>query len=290
MPELYKEFIWETAGSYKVANLIDNDIGCDKRQYITDALPLDSRRLRNKQYCPLLDQTGLFRTFAFTETKPESIVKFANRFGPLGCCEENVYLDCCTAGVLTCGEPFEVWEREIDKMSWCVNLWDKTKTKDTDGIELLLGLSALRDISSYPACDPIPNQPFFTYSQRAFSTIEQQRVAACHIDNLFPKDSIRKALAWLEYEISKRMNTNIISTVFLSNSERTNVNLYMRPSNLLGAMWLQLAESISTGKNYQKCNTCDNWFEFGTETHRKTRLYCSDACRKLAYKRRSLHD
>src|SRR5262245_51298715 len=50
-----------------------------------------------RQYAPLEEFTGLFRTFAETEPTKEGVLAFANQFGPLG------------AGPLVEGMKDEVW-------------------------------------------------------------------------------------------------------------------------------------------------------------------------------------
>jgi hypothetical protein len=59
--------------------------------------------------------------------------------------------------------------------------------------------------------------------------------------------------------------------------------LQVVPENLLGAMWLQLAEAIGGGKQFRQCDRCGAWFEVSGRVDRKL---CSDACRSAAYRAR----
>jgi endogenous inhibitor of DNA gyrase (YacG/DUF329 family) len=60
------------------------------------------------------------------------------------------------------------------------------------------------------------------------------------------------------------------------------------PHNLLGAMWLQLAEAIAGNKQHRPCKECGKWMEISTEEDGRSarRLFCSDACKSRDYRRR----
>lgn len=59
--------------------------------------------------------------------------------------------------------------------------------------------------------------------------------------------------------------------------------LYATPTNLLGQMWLQIAREITNERKFRKCVWCPAWFPYGRGTgHKKTKLFCSDRCRKAS--------
>src|SRR6266542_2500364 len=67
------------------------------------------------------------------------------------------------------------------------------------------------------------------------------------------------------------------------------------PSSLLGALWLQFHQAISSRKDYRQCEVCKSWFEISPKVNRASKLYCGDACRSQAYRDRQqraqqLHD
>jgi hypothetical protein len=52
------------------------------------------------------------------------------------------------------------------------------------------------------------------------------------------------------------------------------------PTNLLSAMWLQVADEITKDVKYRQCAQCPRWFGYGSGTqHRETKKYCSTRCR-----------
>lgn len=58
------------------------------------------------------------------------------------------------------------------------------------------------------------------------------------------------------------------------------------PKSLIGALWLQFARSIEVGAEYRRCVVCGKWFELVTREVKRTRLYCSSACRFKQYRER----
>jgi hypothetical protein len=66
--------------------------------------------------------------------------------------------------------------------------------------------------------------------------------------------------------------------------KRRRATLQIRPRNLLGAMWTQLATSFAGDREYRQCEQCSSWFALSTEDYRSDALYCSDRCKQKAYR------
>ena len=56
-------------------------------------------------------------------------------------------------------------------------------------------------------------------------------------------------------------------------------SLRILPRSLIGAMWLQFAQHVSSGLKVKICSQCANWFEVGGDARRIDAQFCSDACR-----------
>lgn len=57
------------------------------------------------------------------------------------------------------------------------------------------------------------------------------------------------------------------------------VRLKLRPSRLIDAIWLQMAQSVSSGRAVRACQRCGTWFEVGPGSRPPRRLdalFCSD--------------
>jgi hypothetical protein len=61
---------------------------------------------------------------------------------------------------------------------------------------------------------------------------------------------------------------------------------FTMPQNLLGALWLQFARSLSGNRTYKQCQQCNGWFEHSPQKHRRERFVCSGACRQKKYRER----
>ena len=57
------------------------------------------------------------------------------------------------------------------------------------------------------------------------------------------------------------------------------------PPTLLSAIYLQFGRTVARANEVRKCRWCATWFVHGTGTgRRRTALYCSDRCRKNAFR------
>lgn len=56
------------------------------------------------------------------------------------------------------------------------------------------------------------------------------------------------------------------------------------PADLLTAVWLQFSQSIQDNQRFKQCPApeCGGWFLIGKKTARKSRVYCSTACKVRA--------
>ena len=66
----------------------------------------------------------------------------------------------------------------------------------------------------------------------------------------------------------------------IDNPALKRARLQITPTNLLGAMWLQLGGEITHGTKFKTCRMCPTWYPVGPGTNnRVTREYCSNRCR-----------
>ena len=60
----------------------------------------------------------------------------------------------------------------------------------------------------------------------------------------------------------------------------------LHPKGLIGALWLQLHLAVEGDVDFHRCAECRTWFEVSAARGRPDKLYCSDACRMRAYRKR----
>lgn len=62
--------------------------------------------------------------------------------------------------------------------------------------------------------------------------------------------------------------------------------LGVKPSNLLGAIWLQVAEYAEGNRRHRQCAACGKWLAIAPDLWRSDRTYCGDVCRGRVLRRR----
>lgn len=61
--------------------------------------------------------------------------------------------------------------------------------------------------------------------------------------------------------------------------------VYIKPSNLQEAMWMQLVTAIANNSQLRRCAQCPSWIVYGSGTgRRESAKFCSSACRRAAWK------
>jgi hypothetical protein len=68
--------------------------------------------------------------------------------------------------------------------------------------------------------------------------------------------------------------------------DRGQTRLCICPGTLSAALWAQLALAIDGNQNVRTCAECSNWFPLEAGTGRSDKVYCSNACRMRAYRKR----
>ena len=69
-------------------------------------------------------------------------------------------------------------------------------------------------------------------------------------------------------------STNHFIRTFIIAREMKNARLVVQPRTLFGAMLLQVADELTTGIEFKRCDNCSTWFKF-----RANKNFCSSKCR-----------
>ena len=97
-----------------------------------------------------------------------------------------------------------------------------------------------------------------------------------------------KATSFIDFGEKERgaYSTNLRPHLRLSRERMKPPIFTFVPENLVSALWLQFAQSVSLNSTLSRCLICPTWFAYGTGTgRRKSAHYCSDKCRKAAHQR-----
>ncbi len=212
---------------------------------------------------PIVEDSGLYRNFAALEPSPEQIVQFADCYGTLW--ETMV------------GEPFHEWEFEIRTMRFLTEVWDAAETRRTGVIAKHFRTDTSGRVS-YPFAKTIMDyEPFGSLSRPAALRASDYAVAA-------KGAPLPVARSFVIQAVNRRLNASGARIEL----DRFDVpyRLTIQPSNLLGALWLQFALSISERRTYQQCEACGRYMELSPDVNRADRRYCDNACRNRALRRR----
>jgi hypothetical protein len=235
-------FTWPVSlGGYRWAGPPDARI-------LTPREPDGARR----EYSPLQDHTGLFLTFAATDTTEAGVLAFAARYGVLG------------VGTLRGWEVepdgrLSAWVGQIRAMRECTGRWaglvkrrsnERTKGRLYDAVNGHLLRSYWAGVFGLDSPDDRP---------RRVLELDVEKLTA-----LPPPPLIQ----------------------LLGAATEGKVTLEARPANLLNALWHQLASAIAQDTEFRQCPSCGSWFAVSPERRRADAQYCREACRVRAYKRR----
>lgn len=273
---------------------------------------------QGRRYAPLHEHPALFRLFAETPPTEAGILGFANQYGGLGPEVAVRVLLAETADATTphpwgWGEPLSRWQEEIFAMRRVVSLWDQVQAGDTQGLAQHIHW---REGDETGAAGVVyTNLPAVPAQVAARLPAEQRAVLAAFgireatARERLPEDTAF-LFAWIVppgepppfrpgdlgqpalWYIQTQVNAHLagpgapVTPRLLWDPEMTALGLYCVPPSLRAALWLQCAQAIAGNKSYRQCRACAKWFEVSVEASRPTRLYCSDACRFKAYRRR----
>lgn len=104
-------------------------------------------------------------------------------------------------------------------------------------------------------------------------------VAATGLRSLVREPVARDSLAGYQRLINDRLRDHA-SPALLWHSDDGAYRLLVRPANLLGALWLQLARALDTTAEYRRCPSCAQWYAVGEGGRYRNAQSCSEACRK----------
>jgi len=208
------------------------------------------------------------------------------------------------------GELLSAWQRQLQELRQAADLWSAVREAESG------------DASALARCVQWPRKDLVYYDSHPELPIPASYAQLLGLPPAAPRariggavrdDDTRRSIAkiaskrlnpeWLKlfrfgdgvmpakYYLQKTANENLCNRVSpqLLWSVRRNrpfrLALFFVPENLLGLMWLQLAQAINGNKQYRQCVACKTWMLISPETegHRASRFTCSNACRMKVY-------
>ncbi len=279
------EFLWrvpEQGYRWVTAALLDEKghmpPDAKPERVLTDGLPLGASYML-RQYDPLAEYPTLFRKFAATPATESGILEFANRYGCLG--EQRF-----TGQTLTeepnhllgiAGEPFELWRLQIGYIARAIQLWDLIRIGDWRGLARYIRWKVGEEKNEVGELVPIKRVTYTSHPDlppgkgpRPPDFLSAATITATNYNpewlDRFPEgNTILPAKVYLH----RLINDNLAKrtpTRLLHDLENNWISvLKFVPRNLLGCMWLQLAEEIAGRKKPIQCAGCKEWFYINVE-------------------------
>jgi hypothetical protein len=245
---------------------------------------------------PLRNKTGLFKTFAALPKgdNESSILEFANSHGPLdrgssGPIGKTVILQRPKRGESASphyAEPLAAWGAQIGLMKWLVRVWDAVSRREQPFLKHFIRWDQDRVIANM---DPsLPDCPWATKMETiAGAEIGDPRMWS----KLKHGDLLDPTMLYLQRNINKQVTEFPSQSRLLWDNGRP--FLFIEPTNLIGALWLQFAQAVDGDREYRVCEECREWFEIGgskkkdghgADHHRTDARFCKAACKQKAYR------
>lgn len=240
-------------------------------------------RHSGRQYSLAETATGLFWSFAELETQ-DQILDFADKWGALG---GDISVAVSLAGspeekIITglsgekifydkqiWSEPLGFWVEEIWQMNAALTLLDLAKNAHPNQHEAKIDYTSYGTFLTPPENGPFNNQPYGNFA-----------VPIKTEDDITVETAAKAVLTdFVSAALRGRVNIGL-------DLQREALEATARPVSLIGALWLQLLFAVHSETNFRRCDSCRTWFEIGTESGRKDKKYCSDACRMRSYRQR----
>ena len=227
-------------------------------------------------YEPLVEETGLFLTFAHLDGSNREFLRFANTYGRLGTYH-------CLTPML--GEPLDEWRRHHRWMRFLVKL----RSACIDGRR------GLANAVSWNGNDVV-----YTFPKIGTGSTEtwrhRGRLCTCPESKkgmpLFRPNDLRGPALWfLGFAIDEWLqelegHRKPIAPRIVWSEKHGRPQFVFGPSSLLGAMICQFAAALHGIWPFKECACCRKFFRLEPGVNRANRLTCSHTCKQYLYHRR----
>jgi hypothetical protein len=227
-------------------------------------------------YEPLVEETGLFLTFAHLDGSQEAFVRFADTYGRLGTSH--------TFGPQR-GEPLDEWQRHHRWMRFLVTLRSAC-LQDRPQLGRTVSWDGNAVVVRFPKIGTGATE---TWRHRGWLRLCPSSKQGLP---LFQAGNLKGPARWfLGYAVDdwlralERCRQPIAAQMVWSEADGW-PQLVFGPCTLLGAMVCQLAAALHGAWPFQQCARCHKFFRLEPGVNRANRLTCSHTCKQYLYNRR----
>jgi hypothetical protein len=226
-----------------------------------------------RPYEPLVEETGLFLTFANLDGNEEEFLRFANTYGRLGTYHEFHPES---------GEPFDEWQRHHRWMHFLAQLRDDV-FKDRAQLDDRVSWEGNEVVYRFPKIGTSQNEMW-----RHRGQLRQCPQNKKGLPLFKPGDLRGPALWFLGYSIEdwfrelEGMRKPVAARMVWSERDKR-PQFVFGPSSLLGAMVCQFAAALHGAWPFRECAHCHKFFRLAPGINRANRLTCSTTCKQYLH-------
>lgn len=257
-------------------------------RYLLEKSVLDEGIIYAPKYINHMDlYPRLYRKFAELKPTEQQFREFANKYGRLGFPVEEMVLveveDCQL--VPTAGESLAGWTEEHRAIANTFSLWMSVRKRNVESIWKLLGKKFKPTVVRL---DTVFGDGYADLTAAEASNEERAKLIKQGIlepkmrDKIVTRDVIIAGRCLLSALVNSELG-RLVAPKVLWDKKRNRQRIHIVPVSLLGALWLQLAISITRRGKDPVCQSCGEFFI----AVRSDAKYCSTACRMKASRQRS---
>ena len=283
-PSLKSEFLWmrEAKEGYTVVDgtrVSGVVVPLTKRSYIEPFLIRSESKELQVEYSPAKKYPFMYREFATTNRDKESAVEFAKRYGMLG-----IERECQIAEVhhpkVIVGEPIRSWFGAMDDIASAIELWDSYASNDVEKLGRQIQWDKTNTLLMHNWDNPYSGN-------NALNIAVDGRVDAPLVKALKMLTLQEQAHFIVTEKINKYFDQYTSAKVSVEQSASNKTpTVRVTPKNLLGWLWLQLAQEVTREMVYFECLNCGKPV-LKKVTRGQPGKTCSASCRVQISQRKS---
>jgi hypothetical protein len=225
-------------------------------------------------YEPLVQETGLFLTFAHLDGTDAEFLRFANTYGRLG--TYHYYFPG--------GEPLEEWQRHHRWMQFLALLRGELLER-RPGLKKHVNWEGNEVVYRFPKIGTSATELWRHRGERRECPLNMEGLP------LFKPGDLRGPTWWFLvfaindwFEELKRFAP--VAPRMIWSEEDRRPQFAFGPSSLIGAMVCQFAAALHGGWPFRECAQCHKFFRLAPGVNRANRVTCSRTCKQYLYHRR----
>jgi len=219
--------------------------------YIRPIDPKSTRRIFNLTDYPAAyyELANSINDFLSTNERTklyDSIIKFTNKYGFLSIAPHSTDV--------------MAWRYDTLSMKSAVLVWEGIKSGNSEFLKTII---AKRDGK---------------FIVKIYDAIIKDNVVSSTYVQTPPRNYFEAAYHHISNVVNANLKDSLVTEIIV-NQTNTGTDMSVRPTDLLSALWLQMAHAVSRNLEFKQCVACSTFFEVKSKKRKNEKIYCSDRCR-----------